>query len=108
MNEEVKEILDNTIEYLEGIDETRNTKILTINEANILLDYIINLQKENEELSQDNLEGCKKFMKYKQRIDKAIKFIKENASYDEEISSCCDDLLYSDCDKLIELLGGNE
>lgn len=52
MKDEIKEILDNTLEYLEGIDETRNIKILTTNETNILLDYITNLQdtlKDREE-----------------------------------------------------------
>ena len=51
MSDEIKEILANTLEYLEGIDETRNTKILTTNETNILLDYITNLQKENDRLN---------------------------------------------------------
>lgn len=46
--------------------------------------------------------------KYKARCEKAIEFIKEEAGYDEEIRSCCSDLLYSDCDKLIELLSGDE
>ena len=50
MSEEIKETLDWTLEYLEGIDKTRNTKILTTNEANILLDYITNLQQKVEEL----------------------------------------------------------
>lgn len=57
MKEEIKEILDNTLEYLEGIDETRNTKILTTNETNILLDYITNLKD------------------YKQRNEKVIQYI---------------------------------
>ena len=50
MSEEIKETLDWTLEYLEGIDKTRNTKILTTNEANILLDYITNLQQKVEQL----------------------------------------------------------
>ena len=87
MNEEIKQILDNTIEYLEGIDETRNTKILTTNETNILLDYITNLQEENEKLNlelsgyreailrDDKLLGLKD---YKLRCKKAIKYIKKN------------------------------
>lgn len=50
MSEEIKETLDWTLEYLEGIDKTRNTKILTTNEANILLDYITNLQQKAEQL----------------------------------------------------------
>ena len=55
-NQNIKETLDNTLEYLEGIDETRNTKILTTNETNILLDYITNLQDRIKELETINEE----------------------------------------------------
>lgn len=54
MSEEIKETLDWTLEYLEGIDKTRNTKILTTNEANILLDCITNLQQKVEQLEKEN------------------------------------------------------
>ena len=50
MSEEIKETLDRTLEYLEGIDKTRGTKILTTNETKILLDYITNLQQKVEQL----------------------------------------------------------
>lgn len=62
---------------------------------------IIEYKKENERL-RTALNSSEETRK------KAIEFIKENAGYDEEIRSCCSDLLYSDCDKLIELLGGDE
>ena len=54
MSEEIKETLDRTLEYLEGIDKTRGTKILTTNETNILLDYITNLQQKVERLEKEN------------------------------------------------------
>ena len=57
MSEEIKETLDWTLEYLEGIDKTRNTKILTTNEANILLDYITNLQQKVEQLENIRKEA---------------------------------------------------
>ena len=57
MSEEIKEILDRTLDYLEGIDETRNTKILTTNETNILLDYITNLQQKVEQLENIRKEA---------------------------------------------------
>ena len=57
MSEEIKETLDRTLEYLEGIDKTRNTKILTTNEANILLDYITNLQQKVEQLENIRKEA---------------------------------------------------
>ena len=57
MSEEIKETLDWTLEYLEGIDKTKNTKILTTNEANILLDYITNLQQKVEQLESIRKEA---------------------------------------------------
>ena len=57
MTNEIKEILDNTLEYLEGIDETRNTKILTTNETNILLDYITNLKLNQTKKVFDTIVG---------------------------------------------------
>ena len=105
MKDETKEILDNTLDYLKGIDETRNTKILTTNETNILLDYITNLQEENEEwnmifdglserpyahryleekrkeLGNDRIIGLDSEMVYKdyydlrKRIDKVIEYL---------------------------------
>ena len=95
MKEEIKEILDNTLEYLEGIDETRNTKILTTIETNILLDYITNLQEENERLKIEKQEEYNRFnlmakfrdkalertLIYKSRIDKAIEYITTEQLY---------------------------
>ena len=66
MSEEIKETLDRTLEYLEGIDKTRNTKILTTNETNILLDYVNNLQQKVEQLENIRKE--------------AIEFMKENCN----------------------------
>ena len=57
MSEEIKETLDWTLEYLEGIDKTRGTKILTTNETNILLDYITNLQQKVEQLENIRKEA---------------------------------------------------
>ena len=57
MSEEIKETLDRTLEYLEGIDKTRGTKILTTNETKILLDYITNLQQKVEQLENIRKEA---------------------------------------------------
>lgn len=65
MSEEIKETLDWTLEYLEGIDKTRNTKILTTNEANILLDYITNLQQKVEQLENIRKEATEYVLKNK-------------------------------------------
>lgn len=84
MKEEIKEILDNTLEYLEGIDETRNTKILTTNEINILLDYITNLQEkcENYRKLKERYQIEKEL--YKQRNEKAIEYIEKTMRIDDE------------------------
>lgn len=73
MSEDIKEILDSTLKYLEGIDKTRNTKILTTNETNILLDYITNLQEEIQRLNYK--------LQQKERIIKEIREYIEKASY---------------------------
>ena len=69
MSEEIKETLDWTLEYLEGIDKTRNTKILTTNEANILLDYITNLQQKVEQLENIRKEAIDYVYKHIQEYD---------------------------------------
>ena len=107
MNEEIKEILDITLDYLEGIDETRNTKILTTNETNILLDYITNLQKENERLKHQLNQEKPNYLQIWQledRIDKAVEYIKENCSYEEDTKYCYDDLCSSDVNNLLNIL----
>ena len=63
MSEEIKETLDWTLEYLEGIDKTRNTKILTTNEANILLDYIKDLQQKVEQLENIRKEAIEEIQR---------------------------------------------
>ena len=98
-NENIKEILDN----LKDIDKT---SILKNNDAKIILDYITNLQQENQDIKdtlQDKLdyighlkELCDKYEEehssefktwkderqqlrdYKSRNEKAIEYIKEN------------------------------
>lgn len=126
MNEEIKEILDRLNNIPMG---ELYACCLEDSECKLLLDYITNLQEENEILKLDVITTEKNYnnfkdmyekhikedfnyainyQDYKSRCEKAIEFIKEEAGYDEEIRSCCCDLLYSDCDKLIELLVGDE
>ncbi len=98
MSEEVKEILDRLNNIPMG---ELYACCLEDSECKIILDYITNLQEKYEEADNDR-------HKLFEQKEKAIEFIKEEAGYDEEIRSCCSDLLYSDCDKLIELLSGDE
>ena len=69
MSEEIKETLDRTLEYLEGIDKTRGTKILTTNETNILLDYVNNLQQKVEQLENTRKEAIEYVYKHIQEYD---------------------------------------
>lgn len=59
MMNEIKEMLD----YLKDEENTRRIKCITIEESKQLLDYITNLQEENQ--------------KYKEAIDKAIEYMKD-------------------------------
>jgi cell division septum initiation protein DivIVA len=89
MSDEIKEI----ISYLKNKtfipDETkRKYKILHRDEVNKLLDYITNLQQENERL-KDSLETMTFTTKVKQeavdslisRIDKAVEYINHAQNY---------------------------
>lgn len=120
MNDEIKEILD----YLKNNtfipDETkRKYKILHKDETKRLLDYITNLQQENEYLKQQpcfEIEHtdtfaykkwkCSEVMKqaeeledYKSRCEKAIEYCKSYSCWEDEDGTfhetnlCIDDLL---------------
>lgn len=79
MNKEIKEILD----YFKRSNKNRfgfeQDKLISYEEAQILLDYITNLQEENETLKAKldigKTCGFCTYYKYKQRIDKAIEYI---------------------------------
>ena len=69
MKEEIKEILKKLKE---------NISIVSVEEEHLLLDYITNLQKENK-IQKEKIEhlliDLKVESEYKQRNEKAIKFI---------------------------------
>lgn len=79
MNKEIKEILDKLKNHIEGIRYANLTKY----ELRILLDYITNLEQENEIRQQDINNLTYQLAKEKTRIDKAIKHIKEYCIDDE-------------------------
>lgn len=67
------------------------------------------LEEENKTLKELNVcVGCDNNPDYKTRINKAIEFIKDNASYDEDINRCVDDLIYNECDELLKILKGEK
>ena len=83
MNKEIKEILD----FLEGIVNEKyampsEQELLNEKEIKILLDYITNLQEENEKLyiqleDKANEQIKTMYLEYKSRNEKAIEKIKK-------------------------------
>lgn len=71
--------------------------------------FLKDFQKENgKNVLPDFDEIYKRYDNYKDRIDKAIEYIKNNACYDEETMRCCDDLDVNDCDKVLDILRGEK
>ena len=110
MNKEIKEILDN-LRF--NVYETKNwITPLGLNQKNWkqLLDYIINLQQENEELKAvkrqlqiRNMSLEEWYSYHKATIDKAVEYIKEN--FDKTgIYVSGSDLPYSYIDNLLNIL----
>lgn len=90
-NEKLKDIMEYLEDpniYVEEFDYCY--KRLSLDETNILLDYITDLQEENERLKEDNYllidyqDMEIRYNDYKQRIDKAIEYIKKNIPYWQE------------------------
>ena len=86
MKDEIKEILDrlecdkDDVYYVGYTDGVNIDNTLMPKDIKLLLDYITNLQKENERLKVNcNLgyEELKVMRDYKSRIEKAIEYIKE-------------------------------
>ena len=103
MNNDKKEILDELLKYFKESNINgfgyEQDKLISYEEAQIILDYITNLQEENknrisESLSYDLVKAKIKDLEYK--IDKAIEYIKEhnviatNKEYmPKEYEYCC-------------------
>ena len=66
---------------------------LSDDEDNLLLDYIINLQQENED--------------YKSRVEKAIEYIKEHIRIDDKYPAYME-MLITERDELDEILSKGE
>lgn len=122
MKDEIKEILD----YL----NIKGKKMIGIKQKELLLDYITNLQEENESLhtriktiKRRRKEQTAKIRKYreeitnkqnsnkdyKQRIDKAIEYIKKHCDYGYAGQKCLTDVLYRyEAEELLEILQGSD
>lgn len=129
MNDEIKEILEN-IKRQNEWDEIEYFKTpLSTKDANKLLDYITNLQQENEELKKNqryykngvfSLEYDKETLSdmvddYKSRVEKAVELIKNKLSFEthQHLKKLYDDIdsieeIWEDYEfeDLLNILGG--
>jgi hypothetical protein len=93
MKDEIKEILDNLIRYRYLDAKCKQPEdVLTTEDMWILLDYITNLQQENERLKDGlvkipraKLEYELELIDYKSRVEKAVEYIKTTECYDDVI-----------------------
>lgn len=127
MNKEIKEILNqleivgrkHTIEICEDGSKIETMPASVVNElrlnnysAKILLDYITILQKENEELKEEIQRQSKALcindkllVDYRDRIDKAIEYLKEHT---DKVSTIRVPKLDFSYNELLKILGGDE
>lgn len=98
MNKEIKEILD---DLLKCVNDNQQEQTLKTEHIKLLLDYITNLQQENERLNKtleehdETLENTFNLVgQLILRIDKAIEYIKTNGgTYHGELMYRAKDLL---------------
>lgn len=62
----------------------------------------------DDELLRSNAMNWAEKNELQDRINKAIEFIKDNASYVEDINRCVDDLRDDNCDELLKILKGEK
>lgn len=115
MNNEIKEIRDYIACPQFGDDYYGEWGALRLDQRRkikSLLDYITNLEQENEELNR----MCEIYSKslynaeltdYKSRIDKAIEIVKEASCYNEETKTFCDDI-WEELPELLHILTGGD
>ena len=79
-----------------------------IKKAFMLLDYITNLQQENDRLKEIlHWKQIENNIFYKSRIDKAIEILKESGCYDEETKAFCDSV-WEELPIILNILKGGE
>lgn len=109
MNDEIREILDKIQNVVNHKEASYNALIETkAEDYKQLLDYITNLQEENEntkEKAKNYLDIYEEMFDYKSRVEKAVDYIKNNISwyYDEDL----DESIYQDVvngDDLLNIL----
>ena len=119
MKDEIKEILDFLKDKDDYIEEyCYEYKRISLEDTKILIDYITNLQEENEELKK-NQRYHKKFgndyiFELQERIEKAIDYIKINIcdikfmkkEYGKHLTDFEVDTTFNDIEKLLNILQG--
>ena len=120
MNDEIKEILNQLEYFIEEGYEYYNDIKLNKNEVKNLLDYITNLQQENERLKEENNKSYdqisailyntkladKKIRDYKSRCEKAIEYNNQIIKDTKDFYRPTTDIIYSG-DALIEIATQN-
>lgn len=94
----------------EFIEKIKEIKINIPNEE-FFLEYnraIYNILDENERLKEENYKLQARADKYKNRNDKAVKYLKKNACYDEQENYFNDSLPEICCKPMLEILKGED
>lgn len=103
MSEEEKEFFETRIPILRRHYELVSDFNGQVNEEETkkLFRYISQMRKENRKLKQENQQ-------LKDRINKVIKYIKEQGCYEEDTKAYCDDINYYAIPRLMEILKGDK
>lgn len=129
MSDEIKEILRKWKCYIGLTKEftTNEYEMLRVEDIEKLLDYITNLQEENERLKElcnkyeeehstafklwtmkmEEMPNYEEFMDYKSRCEKAVEYIKEHIRIDDEYPAYME-MLVEEKNELLNILGGDK
>ena len=112
MNKEIKEILDKWKCYI-GLTKkftTNEYEMLRVEDIDKILDYITNLQEENERLHNlivQHIDKEDNLIDYKQRNEKAIEYIeKGNKHFKENYNEPYEYAFMVNADELMKILQG--
>ena len=111
MNDEIKEILESLDKIAKA--EYYPEDLLTYKECQLLLDYITNLQEENERLSVELNQNMIERNNYLSRNEKAIDFVKKESKkcYSNQTNDNSTKVIGNfmwHTDKLLNILNGGD
>ena len=116
LKEQLESVIKNNQELLEKWHKNNDKIVNLISENERLKENNSNMQEEmarvweeNERLKTVkpcmlNFQECYVVKDYKSRCEKAIEYIKDNCSYEEDTKYCYDDLCSSDVNDLLNIL----